>query len=136
MKKQDDDEVLDWDFYLKNPPLRPSHFFDIEFTKRRDMIAKEICASVIYCSQGIVVKITSVNEIAFVLGQVTSADLSEAMKLICNVIPHVIDLDADLAKAIDNGWRTRPTALDYIKVKAFIKKFPETAQTLGYLINW
>lgn len=133
---QDDEEVLDWDFYLENPPFKPARVVDVKFIKRTNMTAKEVCVNIIYCSPGIVVKIISATEIYFCIAQVTNASLSETMKLVCNVIPHIIDLDADLARASDNGWRIKPKTLDYIKVKSFIKKFPEAAQALGYLVNW
>ena len=100
------------------------------------MTANEVCVNITYCSPGIVVKIISANEIVFCIAQVTNASLSETMKLVCNVIPHIIDLDADLAKASDNGWRTQPATLDYVKVKHFINRYPETAQVLGYLVDW
>lgn len=69
------------------------------------------------------VEMSAATVIAFDVSCPEPGQYSEAVRDICNVAPHMMDLDVDLMEAYDDAFRTMPKAVDIVAVRAFLRKY-------------
>ena len=68
------------------------------------------------------VEIAAASQIAFDV-DFDGLDYMQVIEDVCTIAPHMMNLDADLAEAYDDAFRTKPRADDRTAVRRFLKQY-------------
>ncbi len=99
----------------------------------------DVCTSEILIhvnGERVSVHINSANQIIFSVNlKGLEIDAEEkAIANCCRIAPKISRLDSTVAQAWDDAFRTQPKTSDLIAVKHFIKNYPETSESLSFLL--
>lgn len=97
-----------------------SVIFKIESTDNPDVLHVEMSSASVIAFDFNIGEIKRQNKPAL-----PRADYVAVIRDICRVAPNMMSLDADLAEAYDDAFRTQPKELDRTAVKVFLSRYRE-----------